>query len=198
MKNLYDCISRGGLGVFESPTGTVGAPIVPSRAYCKGKSMSIICGAFKWLRELDTQQQQSPDHMVPETPQQAAVQAQAQSSVPSWVEEFLVKQAADDVRFAEKLRKEALEKRLKRVQAAKEAIELPQHRFKKVGVYVSLILKMRAEAPPRTDPSLHPEPPVGGDVDDQDLLPTDSTSDDEDHAKQKQLVSLRGNDGQGP
>ncbi|XP_033335126.2 ATP-dependent DNA helicase DDX11 [Megalopta genalis] len=36
MKELYKCLENGSLGIFESPTGT-------------GKSMSIICGALKWL-----------------------------------------------------------------------------------------------------------------------------------------------------
>ncbi|XP_076635339.1 ATP-dependent DNA helicase DDX11 [Colletes latitarsis] len=36
MEKLYICLENGNLGIFESPTGT-------------GKSMSIICGALKWL-----------------------------------------------------------------------------------------------------------------------------------------------------
>ncbi|OAD58660.1 ATP-dependent RNA helicase CHL1 [Eufriesea mexicana] len=36
MKELYKCLENAKLGIFESPTGT-------------GKSMSIICGALKWL-----------------------------------------------------------------------------------------------------------------------------------------------------
>ncbi|XP_053998809.1 ATP-dependent DNA helicase DDX11 isoform X1 [Hylaeus anthracinus] len=36
MEKLYGCLENGNLGIFESPTGT-------------GKSMSIICGALKWL-----------------------------------------------------------------------------------------------------------------------------------------------------
>lgn len=36
MKNLYDCLENGKCGIFESPTGT-------------GKTLSIICGAVKWL-----------------------------------------------------------------------------------------------------------------------------------------------------
>ena len=37
MENLYLCLDRGQVGIFESPTGT-------------GKSLSLICGALKWLK----------------------------------------------------------------------------------------------------------------------------------------------------
>lgn len=36
MRELYNCLEGGKLGLFESPTGT-------------GKSLSLICGALKWL-----------------------------------------------------------------------------------------------------------------------------------------------------
>lgn len=36
MRQLYQCLENSNLGIFESPTGT-------------GKSLSIICGAVKWL-----------------------------------------------------------------------------------------------------------------------------------------------------
>ncbi|KAK1065841.1 ATP-dependent DNA helicase chl1, partial [Friedmanniomyces endolithicus] len=35
---MYDCIERGKVGIFESPTGT-------------GKSLSLICCSLTWLRE---------------------------------------------------------------------------------------------------------------------------------------------------
>ncbi|CAG9861303.1 unnamed protein product [Phyllotreta striolata] len=41
MKKLYYTLENGKLGIFESPTGT-------------GKSMSIICGAIKWLKDRQT------------------------------------------------------------------------------------------------------------------------------------------------
>ncbi|KAK9306706.1 hypothetical protein QLX08_002626 [Tetragonisca angustula] len=40
MKELYKCLENAQLGIFESPTGT-------------GKSMSIICGALKWLLDYE-------------------------------------------------------------------------------------------------------------------------------------------------
>eukprot|EP00055_Hartaetosiga_balthica_P011652 m.53750 g.53750 ORF g.53750 m.53750 type:complete len:907 (-) comp7683_c1_seq1:416-3136(-) len=36
MKQLFNCFEQGGLGIFQSPTGT-------------GKSLSILCGALTWL-----------------------------------------------------------------------------------------------------------------------------------------------------
>jgi chromosome transmission fidelity protein 1 len=38
MNKLYQCIEKGQVGIFESPTGT-------------GKSLSLICGALTWLRD---------------------------------------------------------------------------------------------------------------------------------------------------
>lgn len=38
MKELYDCLSSFKVGIFESPTGT-------------GKSLSIVCGSFKWFKD---------------------------------------------------------------------------------------------------------------------------------------------------
>ncbi|KAJ1962956.1 ATP-dependent DNA helicase chl1, partial [Dispira parvispora] len=38
MKNLYETLEKGRIGIFESPTGT-------------GKTLSLVCGALKWLED---------------------------------------------------------------------------------------------------------------------------------------------------
>ncbi|KAI8330795.1 putative ATP-dependent RNA helicase DDX11 [Choanephora cucurbitarum] len=43
MKALYDTLSEEKIGIFESPTGT-------------GKSLSLICGSLKWLRDQDSKE----------------------------------------------------------------------------------------------------------------------------------------------
>ena len=45
MRTLYRTLESGGLGVFESPTGT-------------GKSLSLICGALQWMRDREQRRKQ--------------------------------------------------------------------------------------------------------------------------------------------
>ena len=66
MKALYQCLEEGGVGVFESPTGT-------------GKSLSLICGALKWL--VDQQGKAEREILA------AAGAAAAAEGEPAWVGE---------------------------------------------------------------------------------------------------------------
>ncbi|CAN0212934.1 unnamed protein product [Discosporangium mesarthrocarpum] len=38
MRKIYETLDRGGIGIFESPTGT-------------GKSLSVICSVLQWLKD---------------------------------------------------------------------------------------------------------------------------------------------------
>lgn len=53
MKDLYNCLESGKLGLFESPTGT-------------GKSLSLICGALKWLIDHEKWKKQELNSIIAE------------------------------------------------------------------------------------------------------------------------------------
>ncbi|KAL3881003.1 hypothetical protein ACJMK2_033204 [Sinanodonta woodiana] len=51
MKELYKCLELGNVGIFESPTGT-------------GKSLSLICGALRWLKDYQKRQQEELESLL--------------------------------------------------------------------------------------------------------------------------------------
>lgn len=53
MRNLYDVLDAGKIGIFESPTGT-------------GKSLSIICGSLKWLKEFQEKKKSDLEKIINE------------------------------------------------------------------------------------------------------------------------------------
>jgi len=65
MADVYRCLDEGGVGVFESPTGT-------------GKSLSLICSTMRWLLD---QEQKDADAVTSPAPSLSS------GGDPSWVEE---------------------------------------------------------------------------------------------------------------
>lgn len=83
---VYDCISEGKVGIFESPTGT-------------GKSLSLICSTLTWLRE---EQRKAFDHEV---------DVEGDAGEPAWIIEQDKRQRTE--KFAQ--RRMELESRLAKV-----------------------------------------------------------------------------------
>ncbi len=46
MTKIYECLNDGGVGVFESPTGT-------------GKSLSVICSALQWRADAELERRRT-------------------------------------------------------------------------------------------------------------------------------------------
>lgn len=72
MTAVYDCISEGKVGIFESPTGT-------------GKSLSLICSTLSWLRD---EQRISLDRQV---------NVEESHEEPAWILEQAKKQRTENI-----------------------------------------------------------------------------------------------------
>ncbi|XP_074663103.1 ATP-dependent DNA helicase DDX11-like [Tubulanus polymorphus] len=104
MKALYRTLDEGKIGIFESPTGT-------------GKSLSLICGALKWLRDFEDKQKQELEDLVGLSREYRNQSdgnencAANSSSGFDWISENVAKKAREEK--AQKL-KEEIDERLKR------------------------------------------------------------------------------------
>jgi chromosome transmission fidelity protein 1 len=109
MNAVYDCLEKGKVGIFESPTGT-------------GKSLSLICGSLTWLR----------DHKR-RTFEDGFAVADA-SDEPAWILEHAQKQRKEEALR----RKRELNERIAKVKAkekrAKERFENGEVRYKRQKV----------------------------------------------------------------
>ncbi|KAH9519884.1 DEAD H (Asp-Glu-Ala-Asp His) box helicase 11 [Bulinus truncatus] len=109
MKNMYKCLELGQIGIFESPTGT-------------GKSLSIICGALRWLKDFQEQQRRCLESMklLDSDQKDKLDKASSNKKEPEldWIKEF-----------SEKLEKEAL---LSKIKSEQEFINKREAKLKEL------------------------------------------------------------------
>ena len=74
MATLYSCLEEGGVGIFESPTGT-------------GKSLSLLCATLRWLQDQDAKDERDQQPAPHADSASASSAVAAVASEPAWVEE---------------------------------------------------------------------------------------------------------------
>ncbi|XP_043238264.1 ATP-dependent DNA helicase DDX11-like [Amphibalanus amphitrite] len=100
MKNLYKALEEKKLGIFESPTGT-------------GKSLALICGAVRWLRDHEARELADAEAAVAQLRSSGGGAAAAGASPDDW----LAEQAVDRERRQQLLRAERQLEALQRARA---------------------------------------------------------------------------------
>jgi hypothetical protein len=129
MDALYETIERGGLGIFESPTGTVS--IIDSSFTAQGKSLSLICGAMKWLRDHENDDDTKGTEETKAAPPAEGNFPRACLIADDWVSVQVHKKAEDAREQEARARRERLQQRLDRIAAAKSRNALQEARMKK-------------------------------------------------------------------
>ena len=107
MRELYACLDRGGVGVFESPTGT-------------GKSLSLVCGALQWQRD---QQNKEEERL-------AAEPLADDDDELSWISEWASAKELAKVQARSSAASEARERRARRLERYMSGARLREHRAK--------------------------------------------------------------------
>ncbi|KAI8820477.1 putative ATP-dependent RNA helicase DDX11-like protein 8-like protein [Fimicolochytrium jonesii] len=117
MNHLYDGLQNGKVLVMESPTGT-------------GKSLSLICGSLKWLK--DHEERTEKERMQEIEDERAALGAPL-ADEPSWVLDFAKEEVAKDVQdiIAKKRKREERLAEIRRRALSGEEDDKAKHRFKR-------------------------------------------------------------------
>ena len=97
MKALYKTLELGKIGIFESPTGT-------------GKSLSVICGAMKWLTDFKANEKKELDKILLEEEEEKKKNSAKVSTAFDWLTEY---QENFDKKQEGLARKEYLDKQVK-------------------------------------------------------------------------------------
>ncbi|KAK7496398.1 hypothetical protein BaRGS_00012320 [Batillaria attramentaria] len=115
MKQLYQCLQSGNVGIFESPTGT-------------GKSLSLICGALKWLHDFQEKQKQEVESLLNE----ATNVASSTKGEVDWVTEFTRKKEQEERLSQAKRELELIQKRENRLTSMRSTSKVSRGKRKLV------------------------------------------------------------------
>jgi chromosome transmission fidelity protein 1 len=123
MQELFECIDRRKVGIFESPTGT-------------GKSLSMICGAVGWLMERDRAERERSEQNLKEAEKSEATSYNTTTSgysggVPDWVLQHHAVSIANSEKQERKMKTQELEKRIQAVRDRERRMREDMDRKKK-------------------------------------------------------------------
>lgn len=102
MRKLYETLEQGGIGLFESPTGT-------------GKTMSLICGSLHWLEDWRKNLDDGVEH------------ADVSDDEPDWMKEHASKLEEDKRKFQEQVKAERIAKARASLQKMKPSKAATDH-----------------------------------------------------------------------
>ncbi|KAF9425369.1 ATP-dependent DNA helicase chl1 [Podila epigama] len=125
MQQLFECIDRRKVGIFESPTGT-------------GKSLSMICGALSWLfehenneRKILEQDSSKKTDASSSTTTSACSESKGSSSTPAWVLQHQAVSSAHTERQEREKKAQELNERVQVVRMREKRIREEMSRKKK-------------------------------------------------------------------